>query len=72
MIAVKGEVQYRAIASGVWVLVSDTGETYELYKPSENLRQEGLRVKVKGKIRSDIMTVAMVGKVLDVVEIYVI
>lgn len=69
MITVKGEIQYSAIASGVWVLVSDTGETYELYKPSENLRKEGLRVEIKGNIRRDIMTIAMVGQILDVVEV---
>ncbi|WP_342597021.1 hypothetical protein VKI21_16580 [Cyanobacterium aponinum UTEX 3222] len=69
MITVKGEIQYRAIASGTWVLVSDTGETYELYKPSENLRQEGLKVEIKGDIRSDVMTIAMVGQILEVKEL---
>ncbi len=69
MITVKGEIQYRAIASGVWVLVSDTRETYELYKPSESLCKEGLRVEIKGNIRTDIMTIAMVGKILEVVEV---
>lgn len=69
MITVKGEIQYRAIASGTWVLVSDTGETYELYKPSENLRQEGLKVEIKGNIRSDVMTIAMVGQILEVKEL---
>ncbi|MTF38508.1 hypothetical protein [Cyanobacterium aponinum] len=68
MITVKGKIQYRAIASGTWVLVSDTGETYELYKPSENLRQEGLKVEIKGNIRSDVMTIAMVGQILEVKE----
>lgn len=76
MITVKGEIQYRALglaapsvtASGTWVLVSDTGETYELYKPSENLRQEGLKVEIKGNIRSDVMTIAMVGQILEVKE----
>ena len=68
MITVKGKIQYRAIASGTWVLVSDTGETYELYKPSDSLCKEGLRVQIKGNIRTDIMTIAMIGQILDVVQ----
>lgn len=69
MITVKGEIKYRAMATGVWVLESETGECYELYQPWESLRQEGLRVQVKGEIRNDIMTVAMVGRVLEVQEV---
>lgn len=69
MIKVTGIIKYQDIAVGVWTLISDSGETYELYKPSENLRQDGLKVTVQGKIRDDIMSMAMVGKILEIISI---
>jgi D-arabinose 5-phosphate isomerase GutQ len=69
MIKVTGIIKYQDIAVGVWTLISDSGETYELYKPSENLRQDGLNVTVQGKIREDIMSMAMVGKILEIIAL---
>jgi len=66
---VKGEIKYNSIGLGTWTLVSDTGKVYEIYKPSQDLRKEGLIVEVEGIIRDDIMTVAMVGKVLEIKEL---
>jgi hypothetical protein len=69
MVTITGIIKYQDIAVGVWTLISDSGETYELYKPSENLRQEGLKVTVQGKIRDDIMSMAMVGKILEIISV---
>ncbi|NCO79252.1 MAG: hypothetical protein GW795_02320 [Cyanobacteria bacterium] len=66
MIKVTGIIKYQDIGVGVWTLVSESGETYELYQPSENLRQDGLKVTLQGKIRDDIMSMAMVGQILEV------
>lgn len=63
---VKGVVKYNSLGLGTWTLVSDTGEVYELYKPPGSICQHDLRVEVDGIIRDDIMTIAMVGKVLEV------
>jgi hypothetical protein len=69
MVTITGIIKYRDIAVGVWTLISDSGETYELYKPSDSLRQEGLKVTVQGKIRDDIMSMAMVGKILEIISV---
>jgi hypothetical protein len=66
MIKVTGIIKYQDIGVGVWTLVSESGETYELYQPSENLRQDGLKVTLQGKIRDDIMSMAMVGQILEI------
>ncbi len=66
MIKVIGKVEYRAIALGAWALLSDQGETYELHNPPAPLRQDGLEVEVEGIIRDDVMTISMIGKILEV------
>ncbi|MBL1211456.1 hypothetical protein [Geminocystis sp. GBBB08] len=68
MIKITGIIKYQDIGVGVWTLVSESGETYELYKPSESIRQDGLKVRVEGKIRDDIMSMAMVGKILEIIK----
>lgn len=66
---VKGQVQYSPLGFGTWVLKTDSGETYQLYKPPASIQKEGLRVEVEGRLRDDIMTVAMVGRVLEVIAV---
>ena len=51
---------------GTWALVTDDGTTYELKDPAAELKQEGIKVEVQGKIREDVMTMAMIGAVLEV------
>jgi hypothetical protein len=66
-VTVEGKVQHSDMGTGTWALVSNQGETYEIHHDApENLLQEGLKVRVKGEIREDVMTTAMIGPVLEV------
>ncbi len=66
-ITVKGTIQRRDIGTGAWALVTDEGTTYEILKTvDKNLLQAGQTVKVTGRVREDIMTIAMIGPVLEV------
>ncbi|BAQ64198.1 hypothetical protein [Geminocystis sp. NIES-3709] len=67
---IKGEIKYQSIGVGAWTLVSDTGEVYELYKPPLNICQDGLKIEIQGIIRDDIMTTAMLGKILEISKVY--
>lgn len=52
---------------GAWALVSDDGVTYEILKGADKeLLKAGQKAKVKGQVREDIMTIAMIGPVLEV------
>ncbi|MGY6530654.1 MAG: hypothetical protein ACXITR_12095 [Cyanobacterium sp.] len=66
MIKVSGKVEYRAIAVGAWALVTKGGKTYELYNPPEDLKQDGITIEVEGVIRDDVMSISMIGKILEV------
>ena len=60
-----GVVQRRGVGIGAWALVTEQ-EVYELKNAPEELRQAFLRVKIKGNINKGIMTLAMIGPVLEV------
>lgn len=66
MITVAGKVQRSSLGMGTWTLVAQDGTTYELKDAPKNLLQPGLAVRVTGIVRSDVMTIAMVGPVLEV------
>lgn len=68
---VTGTIEKKGFGFGTWALVTDDGTTYELKDPSSELQQEGIKVKIKGKIREDVMTIAMIGKVLEI-ESYIL
>ncbi|NET51067.1 MAG: hypothetical protein F6K09_20770 [Merismopedia sp. SIO2A8] len=66
LIMVEGVIKRSQIGVGTWTLVG-MGRTMEIFraKPQEIL-QEGLRVRVTGRIRTDVMTAAMVGPVFEI------
>ena len=65
-ITVKGVIERQGMGPGTWALVGEDGETYELKDAPSELKKEGLKVSVKGVIRKDVMTFAMIGPVLEV------
>ncbi|CAN1210410.1 DNA-binding protein [Tumidithrix helvetica PCC 7403] len=66
-IQVKGKIQFHELGMGAWALVADSGEQYELMQPAPSqLLQAGLSVKITGILREDIMTMAMIGTVLQI------
>jgi hypothetical protein len=66
MITVIGGIERRGFGTGAWALVAEDGTTYELLDCPRDLRQVGLRVSVQGTLNDDVMTLAMIGKVLNV------
>jgi hypothetical protein len=65
-IQVKGTIEHKGFGTGTWALVTESGDTYELHKAPSDLQRKGLKVEVKGEIRDDVMTLAMIGPVLEV------
>lgn len=65
-IKVKGVIERKGFGPGTWALVSEDGETYELKDAPSELKKADLKVTVKGEVRDDVMTFAMIGPVLEV------
>ncbi|WP_088243362.1 hypothetical protein [Calothrix rhizosoleniae] len=66
-ITILGTIQRRDIGMGAWALVSEEGVTYEIFKGADAaLLHPELKARVTGQIREDVMTMAMIGPVLEV------
>ena len=65
-ITVTGKIEQQGFGFGTWALVTEGGETYELKDPPPELCQAHPKVKIEGVIRDDVMTIAMIGPVLEV------
>jgi len=65
-LTVTGKIARQGFGAGTWALVSDNGETYELKDAPFALQKPDLPVKINGQIREDVMTLAMIGPVLEV------
>ncbi|MBD2345590.1 hypothetical protein [Anabaena subtropica] len=66
-ITVTGKIERRNLGTGAWALVSDDGVTYEILRGADkDLLKDGQKAKVKGLVREDVMTMAMIGPVLEV------
>ena len=65
-ITVTGKITKIGFGFGVWALVTPEGVTYQLKDTPESLRQEIAQVTIRGNIRKDIMTTAMIGAVLEI------
>lgn len=65
-LTVTGTIERKGFGPGTWALVSEEGETYELHETPAELKKADLKVKVKGEVREDVMTLAMIGPVLEV------
>lgn len=61
----EGTIQNVAIGPGTWALATGD-QTYEIYEIPDALKQDGLNIKAKGKVRDDVMTFAMIGPVLEI------
>ena len=63
---VTGKIEKKGFGFGTWALVAEDGTTYELKDPPQDLRQTLAKVQIEGKISEDVMTIAMIGPVLEV------
>jgi len=72
-ITITGTIQHRDLGPGAWALVTDEGVTYEIFRGADKkLLKPGQKAKVQGQVREDVMTIAMIGPVLEVKSFEVI
>ncbi|NEQ26305.1 MAG: hypothetical protein F6K28_46170 [Microcoleus sp. SIO2G3] len=66
-ITVSGTMKKSNLGAGTLALNADDGQTYEvMHDAPKELLKDGQKVKVKGQIRNDVMSVAMIGPILEV------
>ena len=66
LVTIEGVVKRSRLGVGTWTIVG-MGRTVQIYRNQpEEILQEGLKVRVTGKVRTDVMTAAMVGPVFEI------
>jgi hypothetical protein len=69
-IQIVGTVEYVDIGTGAWAIIdNNTDQQYEILQPAPSeLLQDGLKVSVTAKIRDDVMSMAMIGDIIEVLD----
>ena len=68
LVMVTGKVQ-TGVEWECWILVSNSGKSYELYgERSSEIKKEGVKVKVVGKILTNTVSFCMQGTPLEVIN----
>jgi hypothetical protein len=62
----RGVVKKNPLEGGFWELHTEDGKKYQLSGGDDELRKEGARVEVHGKIDKGAMGIGMTGPVLEV------
>jgi len=63
---ITGKIDKKGFGTGTWAIVTETGQVYELNWLPRELQKIGIEVEIEGVIREDIMTLAMIGPVLEI------
>lgn len=72
LIMVTGKVQ-PGVEGNCWILISNSGRSYELYgERSSEIKKEGIKVKVVGKILTNTVSFCMQGTPLEVISYQII
>jgi hypothetical protein len=66
MTKLSGMVHKSDLEGGFWELVCDDGRSFVLHGGDAQLRTQGLRVEVEGRIDEDAMGIAMAGPIVEV------
>lgn len=63
---IKGKIRKNDLEGGIWELVTDKGDAYQLRGGDAGLRVDGQAVEIEGKVAHDAMGIGMTGPILDV------
>ena len=68
LVTIEGVIKRSPLGPGAWTIIG-MGRTVQIFRNQpEDILQEGLKVRVTGKMRPDIMTAAMVGPVFEITD----
>jgi hypothetical protein len=69
-VRVDGTVHHYDLEGGFWAVRGDDSTTYDpMNGLTAEFQQEGLRVRLEGKIRKDMTSIHMVGPIVEVTSI---
>ena len=66
---IQGTVVYKRIEGGFYAIDADDGRKYNPISLPEAYRQDGLKVIITARLRTDIMSTHMYGTIIEVIQI---
>ena len=69
VISLTGTIQFISLEGGFFAIRGDDGTTYDPLNLQRDYQQNGLRVRLKARLRNDVATVRMAGPVIEILEI---
>jgi hypothetical protein len=64
-----GTIRRSELEGGFYAIASDDGRTFDPRNLPEEFKTDGLRVRVKARVRNDMGGIHQVGPIVDIVEI---
>jgi hypothetical protein len=61
-----GKIEKKGFGTGTWAILTGNGQVYELKGITPELQKVGIKVEIEGRIRDDVMTLAMIGPVFEI------
>lgn len=66
MKTVRGTVRKNNLEGGIWTIETPEKKIYQLKDGPEKIYKDGATITVKGKIRTDMMGIGMIGPIFEV------
>ena len=66
---IQGTILHKDLEGGFFAIEGDDGRVYDPIDLPEPFKKDGLRVKVKAKLRNDVGSIHMVGDIIEILEI---
>ena len=69
LVSQTGTVRFIDLEGGFYGIVADNGEHYDPMNLGQEFQKDGLRVRFQAKIRQDIASIRMWGKIVEIIRI---
>jgi hypothetical protein len=68
-ISAQGTVEFNNIEGGFFGIIADDGSKYKPVNLPKRFQKDGLKIKFTGKLSSDLMSIHMWGKLIEIIKI---
>jgi hypothetical protein len=68
-VQITGVVHFYNLEGGFWAIKSDDGQIYEPTNLPSTSQKENLRLRVLARVRNDLVSVRMVGPIIEIIQI---
>ena len=66
---IQGIIVHKDLEGGFYAIEGDDGRVYDPIDLPEQFKKDGLKVKIKAKLRNDVGSIHMVGDIIEIVDI---